>query len=485
MVAASLCGQALAEDVTTYHKNIQRHGAYVVSGLTSAAAANMHLDPGFDGVVTGNVYAQPLFVKQAGSAVGQVIVATESNVVEALNANTGAVVWQTQLPAPAPRSALGCGNINPEGITGTPAIDPIAGAIYLDAAVLSTQGVVKHMLYALSTSTGAVLPNWPIDVQAVLNAQGQAFDPTIQGQRGGVLLVGGNVYFTFGGLAGDCGDYHGIVVQVKPATPAITAVWETRAARGGIWSQGGLSSDGTSIFATTGNTSAATKWGDGEAIIRLKPGLVHSTKKVDYFTPADWLTLDDDDLDLGGTDAMPISVAEPGGGAALRVLALGKDGNAYLANRDDLGGIGGQLAVTKFSGAAIVTAPAVYNTGAQTLVAFRNGADLSCGGSAVTMLSVTASMTTPMTEIWCAPLNGQGAPIITTTDGTSNPLVWIVGAQGDNLLHAFDALTGATVFAGGGEANQMDNLNHFVTIMAANRRLYVASNNRIYAFTFK
>ena len=98
------------------------------------------------------------------------------------------------------------------------------------------------------------------------------------------------------------------------------------------------------------------------------------------------------------------------------------------------------------------------------------------------MLSVAPSGTAPINEVWCAALNGAGAPIITSTNGAANPLVWIVGAEGDNLLHGFNALTGATVFGGGGQA--MQGLRHFQTILAANTHLYVAGGGTLYAYTF-
>ena len=471
---------AAAQNVTTYHNNINRHGEYVVPSLTLANAATMHLDAGFRGAFSGDVYAQPLYWKPRGAKVGTVIVATETNQVEALNADTGTPVWISQLPASPSSSALQCGNIPIEGITGTPAIDPITGNLYFDAVTGTSSSTVRHMIYALSAGTGVVLPGWPVDVQAALGAQGVAFDSTIQGERGAVLVLHGQVYVSFGGRSGDCGAYHGMVVQVTPTgTPAVSGVWSTRAVRGGIWAQGGSASDGESVFVTTGNTSGATTWGDGEGIIKLASGLAHATSSNDFFTPSNWPTLDQEDLDLGGTEALPLRV--PTANGAPRVIAFGKDGNAYLVNRNNLGGIGGQLAVTKVSNSEIITAPAIYNTASDAMVAFRNGSDLQCSGAALTMLRVSAAATNPISEAWCQPLNGAGAPIVTTTDGSSNPIVWIIGAEGDNLLHGFNAMNGTVVFAGNGQA--MQGLKHFETVLAANNHIYVAGNGQLYGFT--
>ncbi|MGK3850861.1 hypothetical protein ABI057_15910, partial [Enterococcus faecium] len=80
-------------------------------------------------------------------------------------------------------------------------------------------------------------------------------------------------YFVYGGRSGDCDPYRGTVLELDPSGPTVTGAWATRASRGGIWSQGGIATDGKSLFITTGNTEGASSWGDGEAIERLKPGL--------------------------------------------------------------------------------------------------------------------------------------------------------------------------------------------------------------------
>jgi outer membrane protein assembly factor BamB len=58
-----------------------------------------------------------------------IIVATETNHVYALNADTGNVIWQRYLGAPVV-SGLPCGNISPLGITGTPVVDLVSRAIF-------------------------------------------------------------------------------------------------------------------------------------------------------------------------------------------------------------------------------------------------------------------------------------------------------------------------------------------------------------------
>jgi hypothetical protein len=474
-----LCAQA-SESVVTYHNSLNRHGDYVVPGLTLDAAAGMHLDKAFKAKLSGHIYAQPLFWKPSGSSDGEVITATESNIVYALDGKTGAQIWKTQLAPEAHLSQLPCGDIDPIGVTGTPVIDPKAGVLYLDA--LTKQGKqVRHLLYALSLSDGSVQSNWPLDVEAALKTQGIKFSSATQGERSALLLFGGYLYVNYGGNFGDCGTYYGTVIQVQPSTPSIVAHWATRASGGGIWAQGGMAGDGQALYLTTGNTFNATKWSDGEAIFRLRPGLKHSSNPKDYFAPTNWQDLDNTDLDLGGTEALPLDIAVPNAPPAKRVLALGKDGNAYLADRSNLGGIGGELAITPVSNGQIRTAVAVYGTSSGTMVAFNNPGSSECSGTSITMLSVAASGNPLISEVWCAAFNGGGAPIITTTDGVSNPIVWAVGAEGDDVLHGFNALNGDVVFAG---KQTMTGLHHFQTILAANRHFYIGADDTVYALTF-
>jgi outer membrane protein assembly factor BamB len=477
---------ACAADVATYHNGNTRQGSYVTPTLTQAAAANLQLDPNFTGTVSGNVHAQPLYWQPSGSSAGEIIVATETNQVYALDATTGATLWSVQLAPPEPNSALGCGDIDPEGITGTPVIDSKTGTLYLDA-LTAVNNAPTHTLYALSLANkGATLPGWPINVDAMVTAAGGHFNSKYQGERGAQLLLGGTLYVTYGGRDGDCGTYYGTVIGVNPATQALIGKWQTTASGGGIWAQGGVSSDGKALFVTTGNTftNSSSPWSGGEAIIRLPESLAFAGKSADYFAPSNWQTLDDQDRDLGGTEAIPLNVDSATGKPAARVIAFGKDGNAYLANRNKLGGIGGQIGITHVSGSVIITAPAVYETPTTTMVAFTsyNGMAPCAGQNNLTMLDVAPKGTSPVSVAWCQDFSGRGSPIVTTTDGVSNPIVWVVGAEGDNLLHGFNATTGAVLFGGGGAT--MSGLNRFQTLIAANGRLYVAANNKVYSFIY-
>jgi hypothetical protein len=120
-----------------------------------------------------------------------------------------------------------------------------------------------------------------------------------------------------------------------------------------------------------------------------------------------------------------------------------------------------------------------------TYVAFEGrGAGCPNGASNgdLTVLRIDAHPAPRVSTTWCGAVNGRGAPIVTTDDDNSNPIVWMVGAEGDNRLHGFRADTGAPVFSGGGSGDAMTGLRHFVTILASDDRLFIAADGRLYAF---
>jgi hypothetical protein len=467
------------DTVVTYHARADRGANFVMPGMTWERARTLTLDPGFAPSFTGHLYAQPLYWRQPDRASGVLIVASESNTVAAIDAASGETVWSRSLGAPAPLSAFGCGNIDPLGITGTPVIDEASSTLYLDAMMADKTGP-RHRLFALSLADGSPLPGWPIDVGEALHAAGQNFDSRVQNQRGALLIQGGTLYIPYGGFYGDCGDYHGWVVGVPLRDPQHVSAWRTRGRGGGIWAPGGIAGDGTSLYVATGNTVGAAEWADGEAVFRLGPDLRHSERRADFFAAADWRALDARDADLGGTNPLPLDLPNTGGAQPV-VLALGKDGRAYLLDRGNLGGIGGSLAAALVSAAPIRTAPAAYPAADGTYVAFE-GLGARCpvrqGRGGVTVLRLRAGTPPAIDTAWCGTLSGAGAPIVTTTDGRANPIVWILGAEGDNRLHGFRGDTGESLFT----SPPLAGLRHFQTLIAADNRLFVGADGRLYAF---
>jgi len=462
-------------NVTQEHNNPSRDGVYIDAAFTPSAAANLARDLGFDGTISGNVYAQPLYIE--GGPNGPMIIAvTESNNVYALNATTGAVIWQRNLGTPVPLSDLFCGNIDPVGITGTPVVDLASRSLFLDALI---NGATKqHFIYSLNVDTGEPNPNpgWPVDVNATANYSGMTFNSLIQEERGALALVNGIVYVSYSGYVGDCQSYHGWVVGVDINDPTNVNAWATTAVGGGIWGHGGVASDGTNMFVVTGNTfNTGGNWMGGEAIIRLQAGPIWSGQPTDYWVPTSWLSLDNTDTDLGGVSATVIDV--PGATPSQLVLALGKDSNAYLVDRNNLGGITSPVTQANVSGINRGTSAVTYHTSQGTYIAFHNDA------GAIRAYKITATNPPTITFAWSMNQTGRGSPWVTTTDGASNFIVWVAGVAGDQRLHGYDGDTGAVIYGGGGANELMTGTRQWNTGIVARGRIYFGADNRVYAFT--
>src|SRR5262249_52165042 len=251
-VLLTLTGRAVfAGDVLQHHLNGTRDGAYVDPLITRAAAAGTHRDKTFSASLPGPTYAQPLYVTNGPGGRPALIVATEQNVVLAIDASDGSKIWGSNLGDPVPLTQLSCGDIDPLGITGTPVIDVNSRTIYADAMTTPDGGATKrHLIFALSLDNGSVLPAWPFDPGSLV-FRGYHFNAAYQNQRGALILNNGVLYIPYGGHAGDCGDYRGWVVGVPVDNPAAATAWATSTTAGGIWAPGGLANDGNSIFAAT------------------------------------------------------------------------------------------------------------------------------------------------------------------------------------------------------------------------------------------
>src|ERR1051326_2665154 len=136
LISALLPLTAVAQsvNVTQHHNNPSRDGLYIDAAFTNTAAANLSRNLGFNGTIVGNVYAQPLYIENGPGGAAMVIAVTQSNNVYALDAATGAVIWQRNIGTPV-TSGLPCGNINPLGITGTPIVDLTSRSLFFDAEV--------------------------------------------------------------------------------------------------------------------------------------------------------------------------------------------------------------------------------------------------------------------------------------------------------------------------------------------------------------
>ena len=461
-------------NVTQHHNHASRDGLYIDPAFTQSAAASLTRDLGFNGTIAGNVYAQPLYIEGGPDGRAMVIAVTESNYVYGLDAADGTVIWQRNVGPPV-SSGLPCGNISPLGITGTPVVDLPSRSLFFDAMI---DGVTKkHFIFSLNVDTGVTNTGWPVDVNLHAVFNGTTFTSLVQNERAALGLVNGVIYVPYSGHAGDCGLYRGWVVGVPINNPAHVTAWATSAIGGGIWAVGGVASDGANPFIASGNTfSTNGNWSGGEAVIRFQPGPIFSGNPMDYWVPTNWLLLDGGDTDLGGSG--PLLVDVPGATPSSLVVQLGKDGKAYLLNRSNLGGITAPVAWSQVTNSAIIQAAATYRTNQGTYVVFR------ANGSLLSTFRITATTPPAITSEWSVNRSGCGSPFVTSTDGTNNVIVWVVGTGGDQRLHGYDGDTGAVVYDGGGASELMAGTHSYSTTgIAARGRIYIGTDNKVYAFT--
>lgn len=313
-------------DWPTYHHDAARTG-HVGTGPAGT------LQQGWSRGVSGAVYGEPLV---AGSTL---VVATERNYVYGLDARTGAVRWRAGLGAPQPQAGLPCGNIDPLGVTGTPAYDRGTGSVFV---VAETRGG-HHTLWALRARTGAKRWHRSLDVLPNRNRKAEQ-------QRAALLVTHGRVLAAFGGLAGDCSNYVGYVTSVATDGSGAVRHYAVPTAReAGIWATPGpVRGANGNVYVATGNGAELNgRWDKSDSVTELTPGRL---VRRSVFAPSSWPQDNARDLDLGSS--APVMVPAVG-----RIVIAGKRGVVYLL-RPHLGGVGSSLArlsgCRAFGGAAVV-----------------------------------------------------------------------------------------------------------------------------------
>lgn len=415
---------ALAADWIEYHRSSARSGlGPAVPALSNPAVAwTAHLD--------GAVYASPLIVA------GHVLAATENNTVYALDVFSGSVVWKIHLGAPVDAASLPCGDIGPvTGITGTPAADPATGRLYV-VAFLSTH---HHMLFTLSLADGSVISQQDIDPGGS--------NPTVEQERGALALGADYVYVPLGGLYGDCGQYHGYVVGVPLAGGAAVSYKVPSAREAGIWSPEGpaIAPDG-GVYVVSGNGASGSTFDYSNSVIELSADLrtVRS-----YFAPSNWAALNASDTDLGSVGATLL----PSLGV---VVAIGKQGVAYVLKAGSLGGVGGQLA----------SRPVCSGSWGGTAWS-RSTVFVPCADG-MYALSVSSSS---VDVAWHAPNPGLGSPII------AGGALWAI-EPGSGILYALDPSSGAVVYSVG-----LGSAQHFSTPAATEGFVVAPAGNNVVAIS--
>ncbi len=459
---------AQADETTVAVDNLRTAWDRYEPGLTPAQVAMADFGRRFAVPLNGSVLAQPLV---AGK---NVIVATEKNYLYGIDPAGGAINWTRQTGPAWPTSAISCNDPAPTtGTTSTPVYDKTSDTVYLTSKVADGPDVQHPHWYvhALSASTGAERPGWPVTVQgAPVNSPGVPFDPFHSAQRPGLLLMGGSVYFAFASYC-DNGPYVGTVAGVNVSTRSLT-LWSTEAgsssAEAGVWmSGGGLVSDGPGrILLATGNGAGTGSspgrgpgsrppGGLGESVVRLNVNGDGSLSAADFFSPTNNRTMDHNDTDLGS--GAPAALPAPVFGTTTHphlLVEVGKDGRVFLLDRDSLGGQGqgpgGTDNAVSVAGPfeGVWGHPAVWGGDGGYL--YTVGTDTGHGAPLRALkYSVDGTGTPKLTSAGTSNEGfgyGSGSPVVTSTGTTSgSALVWTVwsgsggGGQGGEL-RVYDAV---------------------------------------------
>jgi outer membrane protein assembly factor BamB len=486
-------GGSAAVGVLQFHADGTRGGLYVDPAFTKSALPGLEALKGFHASVSASVLSQLLFLQKGAKGQDALYLTTEANDVVALNADTGAEIWKTNLGTPEPQSAgphldgQACGSVWPLGITGTPVIDGESRSIVVSAMTMQ-KGTPDFTVASLSVDDGSV--EWTVS----LNETVPGFSSLPQMQRGALALQDGVVYVVFGGQAGGCLPFHGWVVGVPLAAPHTPMSWHSGSSGAGIWGPSGAATDGTSIFVATSSNytyGLSPVWSDSniEAILRIENGAIFSGNRTDYFTPNDWFDYGINASQLGAAGVVLFDM--PGSTPPSLAFAIGKTSDAYLVDRTNLGGIGGEVAHAESVTADWVEgAMAAYSTGEGSYVAMAAPGSFCTAPSDLSTIRITAGSPPKIAGGWCATQGGSGSPIASASaaakggQAAQDVVVWGLGTNnytlpGSGKLRAFDGDTGTLLAE---SPAKMPDLEHWLSPIIAKGRIYVAGDSSVYAF---
>lgn len=442
-------------DVLTYHYDNLRDGADTSETILTPQNVNSTtFGKLFSVPVDGDVYAQPLYKSDLlmpdGTIYDVMFVATAHDSLYAIDANSGAVLWQDSFinPAngimPVPSADTNSTDIYPEvGIIGTPVIDASTSTIYLISKVKDTNNnTYAQYLHAIDLATGKEKFNGPELISAnITNPDGTviSFDPLLGNQRSALLLLDGAVYIAWASH-GDNGGYHGWIMSYSAhdVTQQLGVLITTpNGSYGGVWmSGGGLSSNGSYIFVAVANGSFNLSTQDyGDSMLKLSP----STLKItDSFSSFNYKALNSNDDDFGSAEPLLVQ-----SGSTSLVITADKLGVVYILNQNKLGGFN----KNKNNDIQEIT---MDNNPVMNNMAYFNG-KLYVGANNMPLESFALSngkfSQNPVSQTQNTFGNGgedgQGANPVISSDGTANGIVWALDntniGTAPAVLHAYDA----------------------------------------------
>jgi outer membrane protein assembly factor BamB len=444
---------------TTYHHDNAHTGVDPL--VPPAVSGSINPTPGWtEPGLDEEVYAEPLIYSSL------VYVATLNNTIYALSQFDGSVVWSRHLGTPQ-SSGWVCGNVAPQGILGTPVIDPATNRIF--AAALIAGSTPTYHLFGLDLTTGAIVFN------RIVKPSG--FDWKIQQERGALAVANGYVYVPFGGRAGDCFDsgipYYGYVVGVPAAGNTANKVFRTPSGAESVWAAGGVLVDSSShnVFFATGNAIPCSGASMSDSVVRVSPTLTSPT----FFQPDDWqANWCGPDSDLGS--ASPVLISPN------LMFTAGKHGGGFLLNPTSLGGKDGQRFPTPKPATYVQADVCFGNTSDATFGSFAYAAPfvfVECEGQGLVALNVNTSSPSfsPCDSACAAPDWNTGGSTTYGPPIVAGGAVWAASDGGG--LAAFDATTGTQIYQSAGFG-----INRFSTPAEAGGQVFVASHNVVKSFTF-
>jgi uncharacterized protein (TIGR03437 family) len=448
--------------VLTYQYDPSRAGANLnESVLTRANVTVNRFGKLFSYPVDGYLYGQPLYlpsvtIPQKGMH-DVIYVATEHDSVYAFDADTNsgansAPLWHVTFINPGagvtavPYQDTSCSQITPElGITSTPVIDSQSGTIYVVAMTKETAGSVTtyvHRLHALDVATGAEKAGSPVAIQASVPGTGEGgttvvFRAKDYKQRAGLALWNGILYTAWASHC-DIGQYHGWLIAYDARTLSQTAVYNNtpNGNEASFWAGGAAPAVDAAgnIYVVGGNGTfdAGGKGPDvGESYLKLSAS--GGLALADYFTPFNYASLNQSDLDVGSAGVALLADEAGSSQHPHLMVGAGKEGRIYLLDRDNLGkvqaGSDSQI-VQSIPGAigGLFGNPAYYN---KTI--YFCGSDDSLKAFPISGGRMAASSASQSAAKFFYP----GCVPTISANGTADGIVWIL--EPDGMLHAYDA----------------------------------------------
>ncbi len=358
--STALATAGYAADVTTYHYDAQRTGlnnaetTLTPAVVSSAAFHNLHTIS-----LPTLVNAQPLIVSAATmSSWGYasqfphdvVYLADDADNILAIDSTTGAVLMQKNFGTPVAIQNLPgqcSNNANTVGITSTPVIDPANKVMYFITYTWENSSAVYRIHEMNLVDLSEKIPSVVVTATGKLSdGSSFAFNANTQRQRPALLLANSNLYAGFGSFCDqNLSTTRGWMLgwQAGTLTPLAAELTQQQTAAqstnnpygepgpfflSSVWMSGfGPSADAAgNVYFVTGNSDGIQANNLPDSLVRMPANLSSVT---DFFTPADFASLDAVDEDRGSGGVM---VVPPLSNGPQFAVSQGKDGRLFLHN---------------------------------------------------------------------------------------------------------------------------------------------------------